>query len=1133
MKKTMKFRISVLMTIAVFLLSLFASVFVMRPIASAEDAASTATLTYAADSGNTVVTGIDETSIAADTDFTVNIPAAVTRIDLAAFAGKAHLVGVTFANGSALESIGDFAFSQTGLTRINLPNGLKTVGAAAFAQSALKSANIPASVESVGQRAFGNMKNALSVTVEASDAEFGDAAFDANAYVVANSRAVFDALEAGGLVSDGLTYPVTVEYNVFGTVVATETRYFGKDYAVENVDGELVVSENPALGTATLKDIAWYATPDCDGDALTVADVTAALAAVTGDKITLYSKERGEGAVLYLARSDLEYNGVKYGFDAGLNDLLVPGVSDRIPASAKVTLVEYTDPNGNTPENPPIAVCNAGHYELTVAVDGEEYPLVIDVARRAVNIGEMTALSWKVTYIGSTETVADLRNETGMTLYIYTHNDTGAEYPSRVILGDAEKAALNVSDTFTTRLVRNSVARKRESSITVGIAGGQLDEAFTVEEYDHEYVNTASAVGSYTAAATVVATDNYTLVLNNGKPTDDVARGVEISVDADGRSAFISKKWYIVKESNSVVDGSGNEYEISDRVYGDNAAVVIPRLLNGDVDAVNYGTAGDKVSLTLIYNDNTIIGAESFTRRDIYSYINDAMPAGEYVLRVYADDVISVEGGSQIAIAGVDETFAFTVEKREIDTKVIELVDRAIKGREFVYVYDGNAHLYDEDAASDVDDALASGVATFTRRGTVWESSVYDALYGEYNITFNLARMLDDTYYAASALPVATSSPDRYTVFYKVSAPNYYASTEGEDVDRTEANFTVVNVMSVKTPELRDKTYNGSLLTADITDNVVYTVTENVGGVNVGPYIVKLTLINPDFYMWEGQTLDDRTADTTVTFDILAANNGWTVEPGVAFWVEGSYDHTDNAVIGSARFGSVTIVITDSDNNVVYNSADGTNKLESLGAGTYLLSATVAATENYDELRFSMFVNVFEKPGLPWWGIMLIVIGALAVVAIVLLILGKKGVFTLLTGKLMISIRTKATIDATIAAVRASKVAAESKASVAAAEANDKAQERAQARKAAQEAERAKSTEEKAAELEAKAQSESERADKIKAKAEAMQARATAMKESAATEKTDEEKSVDTPEETPAEAPAKSKAKDDAKHPEE
>ena len=97
MKKTMKFRISVLMTIAVFLLSLFASVFVMRPIASAEDAASTATLTYAADSGNTVVTGIDETSIAADTDFTVNIPAAVTRIDLAAFAGKAHLVGVTFA----------------------------------------------------------------------------------------------------------------------------------------------------------------------------------------------------------------------------------------------------------------------------------------------------------------------------------------------------------------------------------------------------------------------------------------------------------------------------------------------------------------------------------------------------------------------------------------------------------------------------------------------------------------------------------------------------------------------------------------------------------------------------------------------------------------------------------------------------------------------------------------------------------------------------------------------------------------------------------------------------------------------------------------------------------------------------
>ncbi len=1145
MKSTTKARISIAAVIA-FLIAFACALVFAVPASKAETSElQKATLTYS-DAAQTVVTGIDGNAENFDAEqaFEIVVPANVVRIGNAAFAGNKKLVKLSFENGAAIEEIGDFAFGDTGLTKVAFPDGLKKIGAGAFGgNKTLARVELPATLESVGQRAFGNTP-ALTTVLLSDNAQtvYGEAAFDKSAYLIARDRVGYEKLKAApslaGL-ADSLTYEVTIEYNYRGKELDTEKRLYGKAYNVVLQDGVWIVNDSVTLGPAAMKNAQWYGKADGTGDVLQVSDVSAMLCDkdFDGEKITLYSFDNG-GDKVFVARKDLAYDGKSYSMTE-LNSLLF-SASDMITPNMTVTIESYTTADGDAVEKSdpafPTAVSNAGKYGMKLIDGVTEYEFDIDIARKVIDLGDYTNnLSWKLTNVGGTSTASELRNQAGVTLYVYTAAADGAEYPSRTVLSDSDIAELGLNEQYETRFVRYSVVRYRGENVmvTVGITGGMAGVAYTTE---YRGGNSASAIGSYKASATVTANDNFTLTLA-GAPVDGAARGITINVATDGRSATVDKVWYVVDVGNWTISDNGDEYTIADRVYGDTLAVMPPRIMYGDVHEVDYGAVIDPVTLTLIRNGDTIIGNETFTRARFAYYINDAMPAGDYELRITAKEVTTVEYDADDATqsnphniwhSGFTESVRFTVEKKAMPALVTDKVDRVISGKTFTYVWDGTSHYYDDEAAADVDGALDS-TASFSRAGTVWALEQYDELFGGFEIMFNLSRMQNDRYYTAETMPVALADPDKYTVFYKVSAPNYYDSIErlAEGVSRTDYYFEVINVRSVDIPVLRDKTYDGTSLTADIDDTLLYTVTSNIGGVNVGEYDVTVTLRQPDYYMWAGQTVTDKTASVVVKFGIVAANNRWEVEPVVSFWVEGDYDKTENAVLGAARYGTTVIVITDSDDNIIYDSSKGINKLDGAAAGVYRLSATVEASVNYDALTFSTFVHVFEKPGLPWWAILLIVVGVLMIVALVLLILYKKGVFRLLTGKLVLAIRTKATVDATIAAVRASKVAAASEASRAQAEAREKAEERAMARKLAAEAEAKKSAAEKAEELEAKAQAEVERADKIKAKAEEMQARAVALKESAAAQEnaadaaSDQASVADVTEKPKAETPRK------------
>ena len=259
-----------------------------------------------------------------------------------------------------------------------------------------------------------------------------------------------------------------------------------------------------------------------------------------------------------------------------------------------------------------------------------------------------------------------------------------------------------------------------------------------------------------------------------------------------------------------------------------------------------------------------------------------------------------------------------------------------------------------------------------------------------------------------------------------------------------------------------------------------------------------------------------------IPFSVLAATNSWNITPSVNMWTEGKYKAEDKHLQADAAFGEAHIkVVSASDpTKIFFDSDKGIDNLAKAKAGQYTLIAWVEGSSDYSALvDYTFNFQIFKKAGLPWWGALLVAVGAIGVAALVLLILYKKGVFQLLTEKVVVAIRTRANVEATIASVRAAKMMEEGRQSVADAKRRERIEKMRQ--KAAEK--RAMSPEERAAELEQKAQAEAARAAKLRERSEATLARVEKMRSELPETPAKEEKAPETPvkEEKAPEAPAK------------
>ena len=115
---------------------------------------------------------------------TVNIGASVKRIPSNLFfddhvENRPQLLLVTFSEGSACESIGNYAFrGLEKLIAISLPDGMTDIGYSAFADcTSLKSITMSDSVTGIGYAAFTNCTSLTGITIPDSVTDIGDKAF--------------------------------------------------------------------------------------------------------------------------------------------------------------------------------------------------------------------------------------------------------------------------------------------------------------------------------------------------------------------------------------------------------------------------------------------------------------------------------------------------------------------------------------------------------------------------------------------------------------------------------------------------------------------------------------------------------------------------------------------------------------------------------------------------------------------------------------------------------------------------------------------------------------------------------------------------------------------------------------------
>ena len=184
----------------------------------------------------------------------LTIPATVTEIGESAFENCRSISKLTFAEGSALESIGSWAFyNNHNIVSVEIPEGVKEIGDAAFyGCTYLENITLPSSVERIGDNGFAlcNQVKRMEVrattppTIEAKT--FHQVSRDIDFVVPAEARNAYAQDEYW---REFISEANNVENTIEGVEIYTQngTLYLEgltTDYQIYNMSGQMVYSGN-------------------------------------------------------------------------------------------------------------------------------------------------------------------------------------------------------------------------------------------------------------------------------------------------------------------------------------------------------------------------------------------------------------------------------------------------------------------------------------------------------------------------------------------------------------------------------------------------------------------------------------------------------------------------------------------------------------------------------------------------------------------------------------------------------------------------------------------------------------------------------------------------------------------------
>ena len=182
------------------------------------------------------------------------------------------------------------------------------------------------------------------------------------------------------------------------------------------------------------------------------------------------------------------------------------------------------------------------------------------------------------------------------------------------------------------------------------------------------------------------------------------------------------------------------------------------------------------------------------------------------------------------------------------------------------------------------------------------------------------------------------------------SAGNYKAFVTFNDAT-AEVGF-VIQKATAECPVIKEKIYNDREQIANIdTENNLFEVVENLGGINAGEYDVVLRLKNPANWKWENEDSDE----IVLKFNIIQATNEWVIAPFIKNWNVGEEPVVQN---GRPKFGQDVIVEYRPKDSSLESDYTTTKPQQ---VGEYFVRFKVEETANYSGLTYSRYIIVSES----------------------------------------------------------------------------------------------------------------------------------------------------------------------------
>lgn len=568
---------------------------------------------------------------------------------------------------------------------------------------------------------------------------------------------------------------------------------------------------------------------------------------------------------------------VKYTWEYGEQPELVPeSMLDNCQYSYK-----YYDRDTNVKVNKEYP--DVGKYYLSIYNSGSDLYKSGSSPQKFITITQRTAtLSWKldgtntlkIPYDGKphvptatvTNTVGDDKcnvTVSGEQTEVGTYTATATE------LSDSNYK-LPAQKTVTFEIVK--AQRKAPTSVTAtgttykGGTDGRLNDVDSSMEYKKDEENEWHSITENTVEG--LSTGKYYVRYKDSKnyyasseKEVYIANGQEIKVNVP-----VSQVGYTLNVSNTVVDYNESSTLTFKLNKGYSKTTDFAVKVNGETVQLNNN---NQYTIKNIQKDTdiTVEGVADITAPDTeikvsnktWKSILNKITFGLFFKETQKAEITATDEGS-----GVNKYYYYVDKlgsEKSLTEKQLQAVDWK-EGESVTFSEDSNYVIY----AKVID--KAGNIKYVSTDGIVIDTIAPQVSGVENNQTYTKTQTFTVTDNNLDTVKVdgQTVEPTNGSYILVPKKGTYTIEVTDKTGNKTTLNNITVNWEKVKKPTVESKVYTGQTLTANISENGLYTVKENNGGIDVNEYDVQLTLKDPTNYRWE-----DGTVDTTVKFNITQA----------------------------------------------------------------------------------------------------------------------------------------------------------------------------------------------------------------------------------------------------------------------